>query len=330
MDGTSRFSSNRDLAGQNADGNLKIFVCDTIDLGITQLTNTSGSAGAGTAKISGDGNIIAYIRDGGSVGFDLVLQDRLHLQTARVVAQKVRTLKMAYGRTISDDGSRVVYSAETSANASQVFLWDGRNQVTRQLTLLGSREEDVSLQATISGDGTRVAFATRRAVIDNNSDHSVDLYLIDVPTAHFERVTDAPARATAEVVSSLNDDGSIIAFSFPRILTDPNVSADLANNSEVYVTTIAARPQFGDATILNGASFGREPALDEVIAPSSIAVARGSALAYTTLEARRCPMAVFRSPSPERTYQLTVVARRCSMFPLKRYISWCQGKPRAG
>ena len=306
------FSSNRDLAGQNADGNLEVFVCDSSDLSIRQLTNTFGSTGAASAKISGDGNIIAYIRDGGSLGRDLVLQDRPLLQSARIVAEHVPTVKMAYGRTISDDGSRVVYSAETSANASQVFLWDGRNEVTRQLTDLGSREEDVSLQATISGDGTRVAFATRRAVIDNNPDHSVDLYLIDVPTAHFERVTNAPARATAEVVSSLNDDGSIIAFSFPRILTDPNVSADLANNSEVYATTIATRPQFGEATILNGASFGREPALDETIAPSSIAVARGSALAHTTLQARRMSDGSF--PLTVGGTYVSVKGRRAPMF----------------
>jgi uncharacterized protein (TIGR03437 family) len=306
------FSSNRDLAGHNADGNLEIFVCDTIDLSITQLTNTAGSSGAGTAKISGDGNIIAYVRDGGSVGRDLILQNRLGLQPARVVAQNVPTLTMAYGRTISDDGSRVVYSTETSSNASQVFLWDGRNQITRQLTELGVREEDVSLQATISGDGTRVSFATRRGVVDNNSDHSVDLYLIDVPTAHLERVTNAAARATAEVVSSLNDDGSIVAFSFPRVLTNPNVPSDLANSLEIYAATISARPQFGEAAILNGASFGRELALDEAISPSSIAVARGRAFAHTTLEAKRNSDGSF--PLTVGGTAVTVNGRRAQVF----------------
>lgn len=281
------FASNRDLAGHNADRNLELFVCDTIDLSLTQLTNTLGSLGSTSAKISGDGNVIGYIRDGGSAGRDLVLQDRRGKEPAHVVAHNVATLNMAYGKTISDDGLRVVYSAETSAHSSQVFLWDGRTESTRQITHLGTREQDVPLQAVISGDGSRVAFATRRDVIGSNTDHSVELYVFDVPSAQFERVTNASSKATAEVVSSLNDDGSLVAFSFPRVLTDPGVASDFADNSEIYLATLAPRPQFGNLAVFNGASFGNEPATDEAIAPSSIAVARGNALAHTTIEARR-------------------------------------------
>src|SRR6266550_3760896 len=39
------FSSNRDLAGLNADGNLEIFIFDTVALSFTQLTNSSGIVG---------------------------------------------------------------------------------------------------------------------------------------------------------------------------------------------------------------------------------------------------------------------------------------------
>src|SRR3712207_1917665 len=111
---------------------------------------------------------------------------------------------------LSDDGLRVVYSARGANGATQVFLLDGRNNfVVRQLTQLGTRASDVPLNASISGDGDRVSFATRRSVTGGNSDTSAEVYVYDIPTARTTRITNAPAGATAEVVSSLNDEGKI-------------------------------------------------------------------------------------------------------------------------
>jgi len=73
------FSSNRDLAGQNSDGNLEIFVYDTIASTFSQLTISSGIVGFSDAKISGNGAILAYIRDNGatpSAARDLLRQPR--------------------------------------------------------------------------------------------------------------------------------------------------------------------------------------------------------------------------------------------------------------
>ena len=237
-------------------------------------------------KISGDGNTVAYIADN-NVSRELVLCSRAGAQPIRVIAGGLSAISMASGRTISDDGLRIVYAAETAPHATQLFLWDGRNDVTRQLTSLEAREDDVPLNGTISGDGLRVAFATRRDVIGGNSDHSVELYLLDLPSGQIESITSAPASATAEVVSSLNDDGSQVAFSFPRVLAGPVSSSLLANNPEIFVATTEARPTFGSLSIMNGAARGNEPANSTFIAPGSIAIARGNALAYTTREAAR-------------------------------------------
>ena len=58
-----------------------------------------------------------------------------------------------------------------------------------------------------------------------------------------------PSSATADVVSSLNDDGSIVAFNFPRILSGPLTNSELANDSEIYVTATPPRPPFGAITV---------------------------------------------------------------------------------
>jgi Tol biopolymer transport system component len=292
------FSSNRNLTSQNTDGNLEIFIFDTTSNTFTQLTNSTGTFGASDAKISGDAAHVAYIRNNGAlpaVQRDLVLQDRTG-STARLIASNVTNLAFTYGRAISDDGLRIVYSGDIAADSSQVFLYDGRtSSSTRQITTLGARTTEVPLHPTISGDGTRIAFATRRPIAGiSNSDNSIELYTFDIPTGQFARVTNAPSNAdgfdgsnrAAEVVSSLNDDGSIVAFNFPRSLSSTHTTG-LENNSEIYVTGTASRPTTGSLTVLNYASFGNEPSTTKTIAPESLAVALGDALSFTTERAQK-------------------------------------------
>jgi uncharacterized protein (TIGR03437 family) len=313
------FSSNRDLTNQNADGSLEIFIFDSVALSFTQLTNSSGIVGFSDAKISGNGSAVAYIRDPNATSNgsrDLLLQARTPLTAARVVAANVTALALTYGRAISDDGLRVAWSAQTATNTTQVFLFDGRGgNATRQITTLASRITEVPLHPTISGDGQRLAFATRRTVSGggSNSDGSVELYTYDIPSSTFGRVTNlTSSSATADVVSSLNDDGSVIAFNFPRILSGAVANTDFANNSEIYVTGTPARPPFGTLTVLNGASFGHEPSSTNAFAPDSVAVALGNNLANTTQQTQRQPDGTF--PTDVNGTTVTVNGRAAQIF----------------
>lgn len=311
------FSSNRNLTGQNADGNLEIFISDTVAGGFTQLTSASGIVGFTDAKISGDGTSVAYIRDNGaapSVNRDLLLQNRTGAPSLRTLATNGQKLAMTFGRAISDDGKRVVWSAETATNSSQVFLYDGRNNETRQITSLGSRVTEVPLHPTINGNGTRIAFAARRSVsgAGSNSDGSVELYTHEIPSATFGRVTNTTSNdATADVLSSMNDDGSVIAFNFPRVLTGVS-NEEMANNSEIYVTGTPPRPDFGTLRIVNGASFGHEPATTEAVAPDSIAVAFGTLLANCTQQSQKLPNGTF--PTTVCGTTVTVNGRPAQIF----------------
>ncbi len=318
------FSSNRDLAAQNSDRNLEIFVFDSVASTFAQLTNSSGIVGFSDAKISGDGSTIACIRDNGSTAStnrDLIKITRTTAAQS-VLATNVQKLAMTYGRAISDDGMRVAYSGETATNSSQVFFYDGRSgNVNRQVTALGTRSTEVPLHPTISGDGKRIAFATRRPLTGfSNSDASVELYTYDIPTTTFGRITSAPAEAdcfdgsnqACEVVSSLNDDGSIVAFNFPRALSGA-VTAGLENKSEIYATGTGARPSSGTLTsILNQASLGHEPSSVKAVAPNSIAAAFGSALANTTQQSQPQPDGTF--PTSVGGTTVTVNGRSAQIF----------------
>lgn len=247
------FSSNRNLTGNNADENLELFIYDSANGSLSQLTDTNTEVGAIEAKISGDGSHIVFLRDSSSqtsTQRDLVLYDRSS-NTARVVASNASSLAFTRGRAISDDGTRTVYAAQTAANSTQVFLYDSESNSTRQITSLGSRATDVPLHPTISGDGQRISFATRRSVTGGNSDGSVELYVYDIPTSQYTRVTNAPSAATAEVVSSLNDDGTLVAFNFPRVLSSPASSSEFSNNSEIYLAQVAPRIERIEVTPLS-------------------------------------------------------------------------------
>ena len=269
------FASDRDLAGSNADHSSEIFLFHTQTQSLAQMTDGAGAQQFRDAKISGDGSRLAFIRerqtDGGTTLSDLFVFVRASGETINAAAG-VEGLSLTYGRAISDDGLRVVFSARGANGASQVFLLDGRNNfLVRQITQLGTRSADVPLNATISGDGNRIAFATRRSVTGGNSDASVELYLYDIPAARFTKITNAPAAATAEVVSSLSDDGILVAFSFPRVLADANVSPELANNPEIFLAALAPRAQFDTGLqVFNAAVPGKTPP-GNALAPDSLA-----------------------------------------------------------
>ena len=271
---TIAFSSNRNLSGLNPDLTYEIYLLDTQDQRYTQLTHNTSDHSARSPKISADGSRVYYKTDTA----DLVLIDP-RTATTRVLAAAVPELSITEGRAISSDGLRLVYSALTAPNQTQVFLFEGHDNSIRQLTQLGSRVVDVKLQPTISGDGRRVAFATRRRVT-NASDGGVELYVLDLPTGQTQQITNAPSSVTAEVVASLNFDGSLVAFSFPRVLSGAVSDDDLRNHSEIYLATIAPRP-IGTATVLNAAAQGNEPEPMR-IAPGSIAKIRGNALVSKT------------------------------------------------
>src|SRR5262245_1913046 len=56
------FTSNRDLVGLNSDLNCEVFLYDLVTESFSQLTNTTLSLGSLSAKVSGDGSRIFFVR----------------------------------------------------------------------------------------------------------------------------------------------------------------------------------------------------------------------------------------------------------------------------
>lgn len=270
------FVSNADSRGNEVTSRISLMNIETAlrsELSDQSLVSNSNP------KLSGDGSKLLYVRGGNQ----LVLHD-LNNGADTIIASDLVRLSVSSNRILSTDGRRAVFSSEIAEHQGQVFLYDAERQSVRQITSLGVREDDVPLNPTISGDGKRICFATRRNVVGGNSDRSVELYLYDVPTGTFTKLTDAPSHARAEVVSSLNNSGNLVAFSFPRLLSSPVSDDDFGNNSEIYLLKLLERIPFGELQVMNAASLNKESESTKAVAPGSIAVARGSALAQTSAQ----------------------------------------------
>jgi uncharacterized protein (TIGR03437 family) len=273
------FSSNR---AENTSDTLEILFADTTSNETIQLTTSPSGTRTSNPKLTADGSRVYFIQEKpGDARPDLMLGD-ISNRSTRVLVNDISELSLTTGRSLSSDGNRIVYSASTGSNQTQVFLFDTRSDATQQLTHLGSRTTDVPLNASISGDGRRVTFATRRLVV-NPSDGGVELYLLDLPTGKIDQITSAPSSATAEVLSSLNHDGSAVVLNFPRIISGPVSDPDLSNNSEIYSTTLPQRPEFGEAMVANAATrdFSQHR-----IASDSMAIISGSHLCNIEQEAK--------------------------------------------
>ncbi|PWT82894.1 MAG: hypothetical protein C5B44_01380, partial [Acidobacteria bacterium] len=281
------FSSNRDLVGRNSDLNFEIFLFDRLTATVSQVTDTSAIVGNTQAKLSGNGLYMVYFRDDGETQGERRSLVFYNLETGHQehIVENAAALGLTTGRAISNDGMRVIYFYETSAHQSQVFLFEAATNSSRQITNLGTRTSEVSLNPTISGDGKRVTFATRRRVT-TATDGSVELYLFDIPSDETMQLTDAPASSTAEVVSSLNDDGSLVAFNFARLLSGNVSSPELANNSEIYLATIPPRASSGSLTVSNAALGSQQPVATDV-PRGGIVIAKGRALSHAPLNASK-------------------------------------------
>ncbi|HSE32518.1 MAG TPA: lamin tail domain-containing protein [Pyrinomonadaceae bacterium] len=275
-------ASNRALVGPKSTNNRSIYLFDTVTSDIKQLSPDQDNVEYGSPKISADGNRVFFIRAHANGVGDLILYER-STGDVRIVLQDVAGLEFSGGRSVSSTGLRVVYSSTVGEDDRELFVFDVASSTARQITHLGARSSDVSLSATICGDGKRIAFVTRRKVL-KTADGSVELYVLDIPTGQIAQVTNAPSTATAEVVSSLNFDGSKVVFNFPRVISGPLSDSDLANNSEIYLASVSARPASGVVSVLNAAARGNEPGSITQVAPDSIVSITGSALAFTTLQ----------------------------------------------
>ncbi len=181
-DGTRiAFRSDRDLTGDNADGNLEIFLYDTTTSRLTQVTSTSGGFND-TPAINGDGTHIAFVSDRFPAGNpDGNSEIFLFNSTTGGIAQiTFTTVGFNTRPKINSDGTRIAFRSDrdfTGGNADgndEIFLYDTTSNNFTQVTntTAGGNEFPV-----ISSDGMRIAFTSDKFSNIGNADGNLEIFL---------------------------------------------------------------------------------------------------------------------------------------------------------
>ena len=197
------FFSDRDLVGQNPDGNFEIFLADVsvvmpgVPVPIRQLTQSTIGINI-YPSISADGHFIAFASDRDYVGQNAdgnseVFRVELRPGGGTTFVQVTNTGADVNNDfpAISADGRQVAFATNSNAagsTTSGVYHANGAANGSFAVTQIALFNSQTSNQIAISADGTRVAYASNQA---NPSSSTTQIFLarVNSRSAQTEQVT---------------------------------------------------------------------------------------------------------------------------------------------
>jgi hypothetical protein len=213
------YESSSNPVGSNADANGELFLWDET-LGVSQLTDTTGSGFYWEVDIDQTGQTIAMVAKADVAGAGAT-KTELYRWVDGGGWTRLTTTTAAFdevflgGIGISSDGGTLLFTSRgdyTGANAGmeeQVFLWHavgGFEQITTAAPCGGGGGNFAS---DLSGDGTRILLSSRCRINGGNADLKADLYLWD-PSSGFTALTDEADEVGG--LGTLDADGSTAAL----------------------------------------------------------------------------------------------------------------------
>jgi Tol biopolymer transport system component len=224
-DGTRiAFESNANPTGENPNGNYEIYLIDTTDNTITQVTNSPTTIGSFNAAINADGTYVAFDSDEDLIGGNPDFNREIFLFNiaSNTTAQLTNSTGSgdnvgSFAPTINANGTRIAFHSNrdlTGGNAdsnTEIFLFDTTAGTLTQIT--NSTEGAPLLEnrfASINADGTIIVFVSGRNLSGNNPDTTLEIFSFNTTTNAFTQVTNTIAGES--VTPSINADGTRIAF----------------------------------------------------------------------------------------------------------------------
>lgn len=248
------FAATANPTGENADGNLEIFLFDAPTGTVNQVTKTT-AGGSFPPAINADGTRLAFISAADLTGSNPDGNDEIFLfdvpsdiMTQITNTQTTSTTRIFSGNSASSidaDGTRISFVSDidlTGGNPdgnSELFLFDTRTNTLSQITDLQSTETVAAniFTQTISGNGNRIVFETTADMTGQNSDGSFELFLFDIRTDTFTQITNL-IEGFFDFPLAISADGTRIAFALEKVGSPFNSEIFLFNTRTGTLTQV--------------------------------------------------------------------------------------------
>lgn len=180
------FATNGDLAGDNPDGSVELFLANADGSSITQLTETDSASGIQQARIARDGNRIVFAASGNLSGDN----PDGSLEVFVIDSSGGDPVQLSDGPpgssaqfpAFSADGSQVVFSSNANPDGDNA---DGNTELflapadgSQSATQLTDTVTGQSLRASVSASG-RILFESSANPTGGNSDGNVEMFVIN-------------------------------------------------------------------------------------------------------------------------------------------------------
>ncbi len=233
------FMSDRDLVtGENADGNVELFVFDK-KKGFIQITDTTDGNGADDPSFGNAGVHIAFTSDRDLVADgntdenrEVFLWDKkkgfIQITTTSGSVINTATAGNANGSRIAFVSTGDLVSGENADASQEIFLFDkkkGFRQITSGAATCSSRTP------AITPSGTRIAFSSNcDLVTGSNSDGNSEIFFFDAKKG-LSQITQTTSAVS--MLPALDNRGNRIAFMSDADLV-PGGNADLNLEAFLY------------------------------------------------------------------------------------------------
>lgn len=244
------FASNADLTGDNADGNVELFIAAGDGSGLTQLTDSTGPTGIQQARIARDGSRVVFAAGGNLTGDN----PDGSLEVFSVAATGGAPVQLSDGPSgsssqfpaIAPDGSRAVFTSNTNPDGSnpdgnsEIFIVDAAGGETPQQ--LTDTVTGQALRPSISASG-RIVFQSSGNPAGDNADANTELFAMAADGSGLIQLTNSTGGVTG--FARIAADSNLAVFQSSVDFTGSNSD----NSSEIFLvdTDSASLSQLTDS-----------------------------------------------------------------------------------
>jgi Tol biopolymer transport system component len=219
------FESDRNLTGNNADGNFEIFLFDA-NTGLTQIAETleGGLLSNRSPAINADGTRIVFesnrnLNGGNADGNVEVFLFDSNANTITQITDTAGAPNPFLEPRINPAGTLIAFSSSSDLKPGgnpdqnfEIFLHNTQTPMLAQITNTSSFNG--AMNPAMSNDGARISFDSDDDITPGpggNADHNFETFLFDATTNTFSQLT-FTLSGNGSAFSSINSDGTRIAF----------------------------------------------------------------------------------------------------------------------